>query len=131
MAYYYNFPAIAGDFAADDVLAKIQEELGEFQAEIGIYSFTENYKEFDRLNVKAVMELLDVIHACETMLRLFDNDVLVDAAHFEVVRKNDERGYYVPMEYRFDMSQKECGPDCPWLNSDTNRCDRRAEECEG
>lgn len=94
MGYIYNFPPIAGDFDARDCVAKIHEELTEFQAEAGIYTFTESAKEFDRLNVKAVIELLDIIHACETMLRLYDNDFLASAAKTEVIRKNEERGYY-------------------------------------
>lgn len=94
MGYIYNFPPMMGEFDAKDCVAKIHEELTEFQAEAGIYTFTESTKEFDRLNVKAVIELLDVIHACETMLRLYDNDYMVSAAKTEVIRKNEERGYY-------------------------------------
>lgn len=40
-----------------------------------------------------VMELMDVIHACETALREFDPRHL-DAAKMLVIRKNDDRGYY-------------------------------------
>ena len=40
-----------------------------------------------------VMELMDVIHACETALREFDPCHL-DAIKSLVIRKNDERGYY-------------------------------------
>lgn len=126
MGYIYNFPPMMGDYDARDCVAKIQEELSEFQAETGIYTFTECTGEFDRLNIKAVMELLDVIHACETMLRLFDNDYLVSAAEAEVVRKNDERGYYTDGES--SIPAWDCEPDCAWLNKETNRCDRRAAE---
>ena len=94
MGYVFNFPAIAGDHEPKEVLAKIQEELGEFQAESGIFTFIDDEREFDRLNLKAVIELLDVIHACETMLRAYENRDMVDAAFREVIRKNEERGYY-------------------------------------
>ena len=40
-----------------------------------------------------VMELMDVIHACETALREFEPRHL-DAAKMLVIRKNDDRGYY-------------------------------------
>ena len=40
-----------------------------------------------------VMELLDVVHACETALREFPEDML-DAAKRKVVMKNYARGYY-------------------------------------
>lgn len=39
------------------------------------------------------MELMDVIHACETALREFEPRQL-DAAKMLVIRKNDDRGYY-------------------------------------
>lgn len=40
-----------------------------------------------------VMELMDVIQACETALREFEPRHL-DAAKMLVIRKNDDRGYY-------------------------------------
>lgn len=39
------------------------------------------------------IELMDVIHACETALREFEPRHL-DAAKMLVIRKNDDRGYY-------------------------------------
>lgn len=39
------------------------------------------------------MELMDVIHACETALREFDPCQL-DRIKALVIRKNDDRGYY-------------------------------------
>ena len=39
------------------------------------------------------MELLDVVHACETALREVPEDML-DAAKRKVVMKNYARGYY-------------------------------------
>lgn len=39
------------------------------------------------------MELMDVIHACETALREFEPRQL-DAIKALVIRKNDDRGYY-------------------------------------
>lgn len=126
MAYIYNFPPMMGEFDARDVIAKIHEELSEFQSEVGIYTFTESTKEFDRLNIKAVMELLDVIHACETMLRLFDNDYLVRAAHAEVVRKYEEQGYCT--EEKPPIPACDFEPECEAINNETNLCDRRAAE---
>lgn len=40
-----------------------------------------------------VMELMDVVHACETALREFEPRQL-DAIKALVIRKNDDRGYY-------------------------------------
>lgn len=40
-----------------------------------------------------VMELMDVIHACETALREFDPQTL-DRIKALVISKNDDRGYY-------------------------------------
>ena len=126
MAYRYNFPPMMGEFDARDVVEKIHEELSEFQAELGIYTFTESTKEFDRLNIKAVMELLDVIRACETMLRLFDNDYLVRAAHAEVLRKDDELGYCAKEKPSIPELDRE--PDCEAIDLDANLCDGRAAE---
>lgn len=130
MAYIYNFPPMMGEFDATDVVAKIHDELSEFQAEVGIYTFTESTKEFDRLNVKAVMELMDVIRACETMLRLFDNDYLVRAAHAEVLRKNDERGYCTKEKTSITARDFETDyePDREAINQETNLFDRREAE---
>lgn len=40
-----------------------------------------------------LVEAMDVIHAAETLLRPYPHRVL-DQAHAEVVRKNEDRGYY-------------------------------------
>ena len=47
-----------------------------------------------RLVNEIAMETMDVIHAAETMLRMLDGLVDVDALREEVVRKNRQRGYY-------------------------------------
>ena len=45
------------------------------------------------LNVNACIELWDVIHACETLMRRFDQNIVGACAHI-VEAKNAARGYY-------------------------------------
>ena len=86
----YAFPAIKTEATPAEQADKIGEELAEFRCEMGLYS---GEKEFDPLNFSACIELLDVIHGCETMLRMYDQDIVGACAHI-VLAKNAARGYY-------------------------------------
>ena len=73
--------------------AKIAEEAREAQVEfisMMMHAGTPTEVECRR---KALMETLDVIHACESMLRKFDQEE-VNAAFIAVLEKNSERGDY-------------------------------------
>lgn len=89
----YAFPAIKTEATPAEKADKIGEELAEFRCEMGLYSIKDGEKEFDPLNSEACIELLDVVHACETMLRMYDQDIVGACAHI-VLAKNAARGYY-------------------------------------
>lgn len=96
--YVYNFPAIAHPAETELQLDKIKDELLEFEHELTVdyeqpFDVHSKHYKFDDTNLKALIELLDVIHACETELRKFDKE-LVDYAQVVVVEKNEKRGYY-------------------------------------
>lgn len=89
----YTFPAIVTETTPKEQMEKIGEELAEFRCAAEIYSIKEGKKEFDPLDSEACVELLDVVHACETMLRMYDQDIVGACAHI-VLAKNAARGYY-------------------------------------
>lgn len=88
----YTFPAIVTEVSPKEQLDKISEELTEFRCASKLFTFDNNVK-FDPLNANACVELLDVIHACETLLRMYDQDIVGACAHI-VMAKNAARGYY-------------------------------------
>lgn len=92
--YDYEFPEITLETTDSEQVKKIEGELFEFRVAADIYGFDENENaKLDPLNVSACIELLDVIHACETMLRRFDQ-AIVGACSEIVEAKNRARGYY-------------------------------------
>ena len=86
----YQFPKIAKleDMTPEQLGAKLYEEADECVAAMKMYDGGRN-----RLDL--VMETLDVIHVCETILHHFDVDYaeLEDGINF-VTLKNKLRGYY-------------------------------------
>lgn len=88
----YTFPAIVAETNPKEQVDKIDEELTEFRCASKLFSFDRDGK-FDPLNANACVELLDVVHACETMLRMYDQDIVGACAHI-VLAKNAARGYY-------------------------------------
>ena len=86
----YTFPAIVTETTDREQVKKIEDELFEFRVAADIYEVN---AKLDPLNVSACIELLDVIHACETLLRRFDQDIVGACAHI-VLAKNAARGYY-------------------------------------
>ena len=81
----YIFPAIAGleEFATEDQLRKIESEHRE--AELA-------YEAKERQLYG--MELLDIIHATETALRMEFTENEVEELRARVIEKNYKRNYY-------------------------------------
>ena len=88
----YTFPAIVTDTTDPEQMKKIDSELMELRVAADMFSFDSD-KKLDPLNSEACIELLDVVHACETMLRMYDQDIVGACAHI-VLAKNAARGYY-------------------------------------
>ena len=89
----YAFPAIKTETTPLKQAEKINEELTEFRCAAEMFDIREGRTEFDPLNANACVELLDVVHACETLLRMYDQDIVGACAHI-VMAKNAARGYY-------------------------------------
>lgn len=98
MSDFYRFPAIAcieepsntrqADKIYEESLevcgAQLSYEMAERYGNPIIHKIRENYG----------MELMDVIHAAETALRMEFDDAEVDGLREAVEEKNQERGYY-------------------------------------
>ena len=92
MGGFYRFPAMAGipTWTREQQVDKIIVEANEVPAE----QFRLDYKDDAERRVAYGMELLDVIHAAETALRMEFGDEEVETLRGCVERKNRERGYY-------------------------------------
>ena len=85
--WQWQFPPIVADTT---IYAQLGKVFGEVVEVIKAY---DEGKGDDRI----VEELMDVIHAAETALRIFeeyDDDIDLDFEKRYVVLKNDKRGYY-------------------------------------
>lgn len=97
--FAYNFPrcTCAAPYMLNQA-GKIAEEAREVASAVRLYKAHDqdafDVREQARLVNDIAMETMDVIHAAETMLRMLDGLVDVDALREEVVRKNRQRGYY-------------------------------------
>ena len=90
----YHFPAITLDTTDNEQVKKLHDEVTEFSCAARIYGCNgENDEKLDQLNVNACIELWDVIHACETLMRRFDQNIVGACAQI-VLAKNMARGYY-------------------------------------
>ncbi len=81
--------------AIDEQVGKITEEVGEIEEALDAFRCNNNTETFESLG----MEILDVIHACETLLRNIYDDVEVEDLRDKVIAKNEERGYYDALRY--------------------------------
>lgn len=72
---------------------KIREESEEVIAETFGYVLSLGCADKEEYRRRLLMETLDVIHACESMLRKFDQQE-VHEAYIAVIEKNSERGDY-------------------------------------
>ena len=92
--YDYQFPAVTLETTDSEQVRKLREETNEFFSASGIYGYEDDEKaKLDPLGVSTCIELLDVIHACETLLRRF-NPAIAAACSEIVEAKNRARGYY-------------------------------------
>lgn len=106
MSGFYRFPAMAklGEWTNIKQLEKVIEEVGEAHDALeAMYDwFRLAFTTQDEAELKKVdlarnaygMELMDVIHAAETALRMEFTPSEVDMLRDKVERKNRERGYY-------------------------------------
>lgn len=101
MSDFYRFPAMAklGEWTNDKQAEKVWDEAAEaFNAlRDGLWDYDtgkrrEEMSEADRTAYG--MELMDVIHAAETALRMEFSDAEVDGLREAVEEKNRRRGYY-------------------------------------
>ena len=97
----YRFPAIDGleDFTPDDQFHKIVEEVKEVKLDkwklsLEVHNPDSTVESLWKLHDELGMELLDVIHACETMLRMNFDDEEVEELRARVIEKNARRMYY-------------------------------------
>ena len=90
----YHFPAVTLDTTDSEQVKKLHDEVTEFSCAARIYGcIGENDEKLDPMNVNACIELWDVIHACETIMRRFDQNIVGACAQI-VIAKNMARGYY-------------------------------------
>lgn len=101
MRGFYRFPAMARlkELSAEAQAVKIREEADEaFNALCdGLWDCDtgEPRVEMGEADRTAYgMELMDVIHAAETALRMEFSDAEVDGLRMALIRKNQRRGYY-------------------------------------
>ena len=97
--YEYNFPARRSTASPAGQADKMNEELAEFRRASGLSSWSDGTRPFDPLDASACMELLDVIHACETMLRMYDQGI-VGPCRGVVEARNRARGCYEEPDWR-------------------------------
>lgn len=94
----YMFPRCKkfkdADFAQ---VEKIVEEIYEIDDAMEDFMDDKNAETSESLG----MEILDVIHACETLLRNIYEDSEVAKLRDKVIIKNEERGYYDEPHYEF------------------------------
>lgn len=83
---FYRFPAMAklSEWDNSDQIIKIEEETDEVSR---AYHGNEG-------NIPYGVELMDVIHAAETALRMEFTDEEVEHLHALTIEKNRKRGYY-------------------------------------
>lgn len=101
MSGFYRFPAMAklGEWSDGQQVAKIIDEAKEASLELSLYDHElrchgSNSLEADEYVERYGLELLDVIHACETALRMRFDETAVLSMQEYVIEKNRKRGYY-------------------------------------
>lgn len=88
-SYPYVFPD-ASNLVHDYIeqLDKIRSEVYEVIQEAGYCLLSSN--RFENM----IIEVMDVIHACETFLRYFEDNADMSELRKKVIEKNQKRGYY-------------------------------------
>lgn len=96
MSGFYRFPAMAniGDLTTEGQAVKILEEADEAKSAQAFWFYGNGSGDEDADRIAYGMELMDVIHAAETALRMEFDDSEVDGLRDAVEDKNRKRGYY-------------------------------------
>ena len=84
LKFEFRFPAYA---MANDIVEEVNQTWDEAEEAVVAFEEGESYE-------RVVEELMDTIHAAESALRLFANEVDLDKAYAGVIEKNRARGYY-------------------------------------
>ena len=115
MSGFYRFPAMAklGEFTNEEQAEKVWDEATEaFNAlrdSLWDYDTGTRREEMSDSDRTAYgMELMDVIHAAETALRMEFSDAEVVGLQLKVIEKNATRGYY-DAEYQWKDSEMTIG----------------------
>ena len=115
MSGFYRFPAMAklGEFTNEEQAEKVWDEATDaFNALLDSLwdcdTLTRREEMSDSDRTAYGMELMDVIHAAETALRIEFSDVEVDGLRELVIEKNATRGYY-DAEYQWKDSEMTIG----------------------
>lgn len=95
----YRFPAMAKikEWTFEQQMGKLREEMTEVEDAYRLIKRVSPYAALEDIMVRRTsfgMELLDVIHTCETALRMGFSDEEASALRDAVIAKNKERGYY-------------------------------------
>lgn len=92
--FKFNFPEIDTRNTINSQVWKIKEETSEVELE-QVKIVNAKLRGEKPSGNALVMETLDLIQACETLLRIMDvPQAKLDKMHDEVIRKNRVRGYY-------------------------------------
>ena len=101
MSGFYRFPAMAklGEFTNEEQAEKVWDEAIEaynaLRDSLWDYDTGTRREEMSDSDRTAYgMELMDVIHAAETALRMEFSDAEVVGLQLKVIEKNRKRGYY-------------------------------------
>lgn len=110
MSGFYRFPSMAniGDLTTEGQAAKIFEEAYEAKSAQAFWCYGNGSGDEDADRIAYGMELMDVIHAAETALRMGFSDEQVDSLRELVIEKNATRGYY-DAEYQWKDSEMTIG----------------------
>ncbi len=96
---FYRFPAMAklGERTLEQQMAKVREEVAEAEEACGLVARVSPYTAPEDVLVRIIgfgMELMDVIHAAETALRMSFTPDEVKEFREAVIERNRKRGYY-------------------------------------
>ena len=91
--YVYNFPKMCTGFNVPDQLCKIYEEYEEACAAYNTLLETDGDDSEEVMEF--VIEVMDIVHACETLIRMMGEYCNIDKARRQTILKNWEREYYV------------------------------------
>ena len=100
MCGFYRFPAMAmpDGYSRLDQFGKIIEEVSEVESARRTLSLADDFcddrGEIERYREAYGTELMDVIHAAETALRMEFSEEEVSRLRDKVIEKNSKRGYY-------------------------------------